>query len=186
MRHDDGRQHGQLPDRTTRGTTGTADADVDVTVECAPPTPGCTHTIGYWKNHAGFGPQADVVTPLLPIRLGSAGGAKSIDVTTAAKAVSLLKMEGSNGVKAASNGINKLYAQLLGAKLSGADGADGSAIAGVIGAADAFLGHQRLAELERPHEGSAGHGQRVDDVARQLQQRAARSGALRLAATRSA
>jgi hypothetical protein len=121
------------------GATGSADADVDVTVVCLPPPPGCTHTIGYWKTHAGFGPQADVVTPLLPIWLGTAAGAKSINVLTAAKAVSLLKMEGSNGVKAASNGINKLYAQLLGAKLSGADGADSSVIAGVIAAADAFL-----------------------------------------------
>ena len=33
-------------------------------------------------------------------------------------------MKGSNDVKAASNGINKLYAQLLGAKLNGASGAD--------------------------------------------------------------
>ena len=121
------------------GATGSADADVDVTVTCLPPPPGCTHTIGYWKTHAGFGPQADVVTALLPIWLGNAAGAKSINVLTAAKAVSLLTMEGSNGVKAASNGINKLYAQLLGAKLSGADGADGSVIAGVIAAADAFL-----------------------------------------------
>ena len=107
------------------GSTGRASASVNVTVTC-PPLGGCTHTIGYWKNHAGFGPQADVVTALLPIWLGTAGGAKSINVVTAAKAVSLLKMEGSNGVKAASNGINKLYAQLLGAKLSGADGADSS------------------------------------------------------------
>ena len=122
------------------GATGSADADVDVTVTCLPPPPaGCTHTIGYWKTHAGFGPQADVVTALLPIWLGNAAGAKSINVLTAAKAVSLLTMEGSNGVKAASNGINKLYAQLLGAKLSGADGADSSVIAGVIAAADAFL-----------------------------------------------
>jgi hypothetical protein len=121
------------------GATGSADADVDVWVACLPPPPGCTHTIGYWKTHAGFGPQADVVTALLPIWLGNAAGAKSINVLTAAKAVSLLKMEGSNGVKAASNGINKLYAQLLGAKLSGADGADSSVIAGVIAAADAFL-----------------------------------------------
>ena len=122
------------------GATGSADADVDVTVTCLPPPPaGCTHTIGYWKTHAGFGPQADVVTALLPIWLGTAGGAKSINVTTAAKSTSLLSMEGSNGVKAASNGINKLYAQLLGAKLSGADGADGSVVAGLIATADAFL-----------------------------------------------
>ena len=55
------------------------------------------------------------------------------------EAVSLLDKEGSNGVADSSNGINKLYAQLLGAKLSGADGADGSVVASVIAAADAFL-----------------------------------------------
>jgi hypothetical protein len=120
------------------GATGSADADVDVLIPCVPSV-GCTHTIGYWKNHAGFGPQADDVTPLLPLRLGALGGAKTINVTTAAMAVSLLKMEGSNGVKAASNGINKLYAQLLGAKLSRADGANGTVVGSVIGAADAFL-----------------------------------------------
>ena len=101
-----------------------------------PPGDGCTHTIGYWKTHAGFGPQADVVTELLPISLGTAGGDKSLDVTTAAMAVDVLKMKtyGSN-----SNGITKLYAQMLGAKLSMADGADGGDIADALAAADAFL-----------------------------------------------
>jgi hypothetical protein len=121
------------------GATGSAGATVDVNVNCTPPTTGCTRTIGYWKTHAGFGPQADVVTPLLPVSLGTAGGAKSVNVTTAAKAVSLLSMKGSNDVKAASNGINKLYAQLLGAKLSGKNGASLTSILSTIAAADAFL-----------------------------------------------
>ncbi|HEU4449821.1 MAG TPA: hypothetical protein VFR63_07565 [Gaiellaceae bacterium] len=121
------------------GATGSAGAQVDVDVVCAPPSDGCTRTIGYWKTHAGFGPQADAVTPLLPITLGTAGGAKSITVTTAALAVQLLSNEGSNDVADSSNGINKLYAQLLGAKLNGASGADTSGVAGTIAAADAFL-----------------------------------------------
>jgi hypothetical protein len=100
---------------------------------------GARTRLGTGKTHAGFGPQADVVTALLPLWLGTAGGAKSISVTTASKAVSLLEFGGSNGVKAASNGINKLYAQLLGAKLSGADGASASSIGGVVAAADAFV-----------------------------------------------
>lgn len=101
-----------------------------------PPSGGCSHTIGYWKTHAGFGPQADVVTPLLPIWLGTAGGAKSLQVTTAAMAVDVLTMKvyGTN-----SNGITKLYGQMLGAKLSMADGADGGDIAATLAAADAFL-----------------------------------------------
>ena len=121
------------------GATGSAGAGVDVTVPCEPPANGCTRTIGYWKTHAGFGPQADAVTPLLPILLGSAGGAKTLNVTTAAFAVQLLEMKGSNNVSAASNGINKLYAQLLGTKLNGASGADISSVSATIAAADAFL-----------------------------------------------
>ena len=104
----------------------------------APPPPptgdACTRTIGYWKTHAGFGPQADVVTPLLPLWLGTSGGAKSVHVTTAALAVALLDKSGD-----ASNGINKLYAQLLGAKLNIANGASGSAILQTITQADLFL-----------------------------------------------
>jgi hypothetical protein len=104
-----------------------------------PETPhqgGCARTIGFWKTHAGFGPQADVVTPLLPIRLGDAGSFKSVNVTTAAMAVSILEMKNYGGAK---NGIARLYAQMLGAKLSIASGADSAAIAAAIADADAFL-----------------------------------------------
>jgi len=92
-----------------------------------------------WKNHAGFGPQADVVSPLLPQRLGTSGGTNTQNVTTAALAVQFLSFNGSNNVFDASNGINKLYAQLLAAKLNIANGADGSSISSTISAADAFL-----------------------------------------------
>ena len=104
----------------------------------APPPPpsgdACTRTIGYWKTHAGIGPQADVVTPLLPLWLGTSAGAKSVHVTTAALAVALLDKSGD-----ASNGINKLYAQLLGTKLNIANGANGSVVLQVITQADLFL-----------------------------------------------
>jgi hypothetical protein len=95
---------------------------------------GCTRTIGYWKNHAGFGPQPDVVTPLLPVWLGTAGGARSVHVTTTAAAVLLLDHSGNS-----SNGINKLYAQLLAAKLNIANGANGSAVTQTIAQVDIFL-----------------------------------------------
>lgn len=101
-----------------------------------PPQEGCSHTIGYWKTHAGFGPQADEVTQYLPIWLGTAGGAKSYQVTTAQMAVDFLSM---NVYGTSSNGITKLYGQLLGAKLSIADGAADGDIAATIAAADAFL-----------------------------------------------
>ncbi|MDH4157439.1 MAG: DNRLRE domain-containing protein [candidate division Zixibacteria bacterium] len=106
---------------------------------------GCSHTIGYWKTHAGFGPQADVVTPLLPIWLGDAGGAKSLPVTTATIAVNVLKMKTYGD---GSNGITKLYAQLLGAKLSIADGAGDAAIADAIDDADAFLANHNWMDWE--------------------------------------
>lgn len=100
------------------------------------PDEHCTRTIGYWKTHAGFGPQPDVVTPLLPIWLGTVGGTRSINVTTAQIAVNILNQ---NIYGSPSNGITKLYAQLLGAKLNAANQADISTIAATIAAADAFL-----------------------------------------------
>jgi hypothetical protein len=109
------------------------------------PSPGCTFTIGYWKNHAGepkkHGFDPDVVTPLLPIRLGTLGGPKTVTVTTAHQAVLLLQFSGQ-----ASNGINKLYAQLLGAKLNIASGANPSSIASTINAADIFLATHNSAD----------------------------------------
>jgi hypothetical protein len=111
----------------------------------APPPPptgdGCTRTIGYWKNHAGFGPQRDVVTPLLPIWLGTAAGTKSVFVTSAAQAVELLNMSGNS-----SNGINKLYAQLLAARLNIKSGANGSAALQTITQADVFLSTHAAAD----------------------------------------
>lgn len=98
---------------------------------------GCTLTIGFWKTHAGFGPQDDVVTPLLPIWLGDAGGSNSILVSDAATAVDILKMD-VYGTE--SNGITKLYAQLLGAKLNIANGANGASVGNTINnKADPFL-----------------------------------------------
>ena len=99
---------------------------------------GCSHTIGYWKNHCGFGPQADVVTALLGdgIWLGDPAGAKSLAVTNRTIAYNVLRQ---SVYGRPSNGITKLYAQLLGAKLSIADGASDGAVALAIAAADAFL-----------------------------------------------
>lgn len=97
---------------------------------------GCSLTIGFWKTHAGFGPQDDVVSQYLPISLGTEGGEKSLNVIDAAMAVDILKMKTYGKPK---NGITKLYAQLLGAKLNMAAGADVSVIADAMAEADAFL-----------------------------------------------
>jgi hypothetical protein len=102
------------------------------------PPQGCTRTIGYWKTHAGFGPgnQGDLVTALLPISLGTPGGTKSLNVTTARMAVRVLSQ---NYYGTADNGITKLYAQLLGVKLNIASGAGYDDVAAIIAAADIFL-----------------------------------------------
>ncbi len=96
---------------------------------------GCTHTIGYWKNWNGLGPQEDMVTQYLPIWLGNQGGQCSIEVPTAAMSFEVLDMQWDSP----KNGIIKLYAQLLGAKLSIADGANNADVADIISDADDFL-----------------------------------------------
>jgi hypothetical protein len=104
------------------------------------PCPGCTLTIGYWKTHAGFGPQPDMVTQFLPIWLGNPpvppAVNKSLSITTNQVAVDVLNMK-TYGTP--SNGITKLYAQLLAAKLNIANGADPTPVASTIAAADKFL-----------------------------------------------
>ena len=101
-----------------------------------PPQEGCTHTIGYWKKRSCCWHGHDVVGPLLPIWLGTPGGHKSMLIDTKRKACAVFVMQFFG---APSNGITKLYAQLLAAKLNIAAGADGSDVSAVIAAADAFL-----------------------------------------------
>jgi len=102
---------------------------------------GCTLTIGYWKNHAGLGNgnQQDGITPLLQdaggsIWLGTPNGEKSVAITSASQAVNYLDRQGDS-----SNGINRLYAQLLAAKLNIQNGACPNVVSSTIAAADAFL-----------------------------------------------
>jgi hypothetical protein len=114
-------------------------------LEFTPPEEGCSRTIGYWKTHAGFGPQADDVTPLLPIWLGTSGGAKSLEVTTAAMAVDILELKTYCD---ADNMITKLYAQLLGVKLNLASGASDAAVSDAIIAADLFLADHDCTDWE--------------------------------------
>lgn len=102
----------------------------------------CTLTIGFWKTHAGFtGRNVDRVTPELPQSLGTAGGLKTVKVTTATQAVGLLSFSGD-----ASNGVNKLYAQLLAAKLNIFRGASPAAVSSLISSADAFLASNNSAD----------------------------------------
>ena len=97
---------------------------------------GCTYGKGFWKNHAGMGPQEDLVTDLLPLWLGNEDGEMSLNVETAQMAYDVL---GQMVYGHPSNGITRLYAHLLTAKLNIANGADDEDIADVITAADDFL-----------------------------------------------
>lgn len=101
-----------------------------------PDEPGCTATIGYWKNHAGYGHQGDEVSQYLPLWLGDADGAASLLVSDAATAVKVLSQ---NVYGRANNGITKLYAQMLAAKLNIAAGADDYDVADAMAGADSFL-----------------------------------------------
>lgn len=91
---------------------------------------GCSLTIGFWKTHAGFGPQDDVVSQYLPINLGS------FVVGDALTAYRVLSM---NYYGEPSNGITKLMAQMLGTKLNEASGADVGAVAATLASANTFL-----------------------------------------------
>jgi hypothetical protein len=97
---------------------------------------GCTYGKGYWKNHAGFGPQDDEVSQLLPIWLGDDAGAKSMAVEDAQTAVDILQQHTYGDP---SNGITKLYAHLLTTKLNIVNFANPEDIHETVAEADAFL-----------------------------------------------
>ena len=104
---------------------------------------GCTLTIGFWKNHTGLGNgnQLDEVSQHLPVYLGTEGGPKTVAVTTAEQAREILQGMGSNG-------ISKLYAQLLATKLNIASGSPTSytGLLTKIAEADAFLATRNAAD----------------------------------------
>jgi hypothetical protein len=91
---------------------------------------GCAHGKGYWKNHL------DEVDELLSITLGEEDGEKSLVVSDTDIAYDVLQQ---HTYGEPSNGITKVYAHLLTAKLSIANGADGSEAEDAIAEADAFL-----------------------------------------------
>jgi len=105
----------------------TKTASVSTAVACN--QGGCTLTIGYYKNHPSS------ITPL-PSYLGTSGGTKTLVVSSQAIGVDVL---GQRVYGAPANGITKLYAQLLAAKLNGLHGASLSAVSATISSADAFL-----------------------------------------------
>jgi hypothetical protein len=135
------------------------DAD-DRTIDaglCMIPQDGCTHTIGYWRNHL------EVVEPLLPIWLGDADGEASIAVTDTDIAYEIL----TRAWDSSRNMIIKLYAQLLATKLSIADGADPTAVLDAIAEADAWLAMYDWTDwddIPRPERGMIGDWKDIFDM----------------------
>lgn len=131
-----------FPETGLTGVIALTEAEVDMTLDAGlfaretPPDTGCTRSKGFWKNHCGFGPQPDLVTPLLPLWLGTSGGSVSILVDSAGIAFDILSQR-THGEP--SNGITRLCATLLTAELNIASGADDADIEDIIGDADAFL-----------------------------------------------
>lgn len=123
------------------GAGGRSTATVSVTVPAVVAgspkvNDGCTRTIGYWKNH-----ETQLAGRLgSGVWLGAAAGDKSELVTSVASAVTILSSSDSNG-------INKLRAQLLAAKLNVA--AAPNVIGATIDASDAFLAAHAVDDWKR-------------------------------------
>jgi hypothetical protein len=115
--------------------TGSSTWNVTVNTPCKA---GCTLTIGYWKNHAGFTKQPNKIQPgWLPIWLGQPHTFPSLDVADNATASAVLSQ---NVFGAPSNGITKLYSQLLAADFNQLNGASVTAITTTLNDANTFLG----------------------------------------------
>lgn len=112
------------------------DGDTTTNQQDPDTTSACTHSIGYWKNHCGLGPQVNEASQYLPIWLGTDGGAGSFQVTDSVVAFEILSQHTYGEPK---NGITKLYAQLLAVKLNIAAGASPVDIADYLLEADAYL-----------------------------------------------
>jgi hypothetical protein len=109
---------------------------------------GCVRWRFYWINHSGHGNQPDSVSSLLPIWLGLPDSAKSINVTTADSAHTILSYHICNDPL---NGFNRLYAQLLTAKLNIANGASDTLVAPVIETVDNYLAHHNWQDWDNIH-----------------------------------
>ena len=129
-------------------TAGSSTATVKVTIDCVQ---GCTLTIGYWKTHADPNSPRHDATQTLEVLAAAqppitVGGNTVTEAAGTYNVVSLLSFSGDP-----SKPINKLYAQLVGAKLNIANGADGSAVSTTIANADTFLtGKQPSQNLSGP------------------------------------
>ncbi len=123
-------------------STGNGDPG-DSTVIEEPVDHGCTRSASWWLRHSGCAPRAkiDSITPLLPIWLGTPGGPQSVEINSNCEAKEYLLRCHRARLFAA---MKPLFSELLAAKLNIAAGADDSAVAEVIVAADQFIGSRAI------------------------------------------
>jgi hypothetical protein len=115
------------------GTTGSASAGVAVTVTCPPPPPPkCALPSLAWKLIGLLGPH--YFATLLPQKLGTSGGPKTVNVSSTLQGMSILFKEWIS-----TNVVDLLSTEQLAAKLNAASGRDVSSIAATMAAVDAFL-----------------------------------------------
>lgn len=151
------------PTGTVTVLTASASVAIYSGVDCEQEVVGCTRTPGYWASHDGTGSpnQADEVSSKLPISIGVPSGAKSFvvdndaivfsnppagpqgDITESGALLGHYGHTLANGfanAQDASNGINKLYRDLMAALLNQANGTTvPAAVQATINNAQAFL-----------------------------------------------
>jgi 5'-nucleotidase len=112
---------------------------------------GCVLGLGWWKNvAAGRGNTVDIISPALPIWLGLSSGYASVSIDTLSQVTLYSNMNNDS-----SNGINRLYAHLLSAKLNLSQDTNPAPILSTIIAADNFLtwfGPQHWSMLSQAHK----------------------------------
>lgn len=103
---------------------------------------GCVHTKGYWDNWDGLAQRPDIVSRHLPIWMGLPGGSESFQVFDVYMASDVLGMD----LDTPKNGMIRMMAQLLCAKLNLSTGADETEIIEVVKEADIFLADHNYME----------------------------------------
>jgi len=126
---------------------GQTDADRDIGLREAPVSHWTPRGVGFWIRHSGQtqGQAPDLVTPLLPLWLGTPEGPKSLAVADAATAVAVLRQRLWDRCEGGANPITALRAQLLAAKFNLAMGAEGD-VTGTVAASDGFLAENAPAD----------------------------------------
>lgn len=119
-------------------------SDFSANLTCSTLTCGstgtCTYTQGYWKTHGAAGPASERILD----EFGNITGYVSVwpvhDLALGTVSYTEQQLQSIFDTPAGGNGLIALAHQLIAAKLNIANGADGSAIAADIAAADALIG----------------------------------------------